>query len=404
MSKLIEIIQEGLMSERKKLYYVRAIFIYGSFARNDYDINSDMDILVISEYGNNRIENRVKQIISKYTDDIMLDISVYSGKRFETLLEYGSLFLHHIRQEGIIVYGKGKNAKKEYLFGKLKEFKGVSEDLLLYSRMLEKSRCSIRENGVNFFDLNNLCILARNTMIVTCYREGNPKYGKWDAYETCACGNTSFCLSRDVYKELLSIRSYYNRMKPKMRLPKEETCNKYLSEVANLINWALERAGIRNSLDRLFYLFYDSAGRNFYTSYEIFTDFERDIYLYFSRYMKMKYGASVDSISDCFIVSMKEKYPDDRLVNCTYKLMYEIKEIKKKSSNYSIDTPDIYSEIHVKENNIFSLIYEIGERHPKIKEILVKIMRSIKGKDLNREKNVVELLEEFREYVSHNIQ
>ena len=400
MREAIDEIKETLSTECKKLKNVRAIFIYGSFARGDNDENSDMDILVIAESDNNKIENIIRDIITRFLDKANLDISVYSGNRFETLLEYGSLFLHHIRQEGILVYGKGKYSNKEYLFGKLTSFKGISEDLLLYSRMHEKIEKSISENGINYYDLNILCILARNTMIVTCYHLGIPKFGKWDVYEICASEESFEGLSRQTYADLLQFRSYYNRMKPLKKLPKDEVCKNYCQEVDKLINWALKMMGVNNTLDRMYFLFCDNAGRNFYTSYEIFVDFERDIYIGIREYMNKKYEVTIDSIADPFIAKLIDDYPDECLVDCAHQLLNEIKRIKRSSSNYSIDTPDVYSEIHIKQNSMFEQFFDLGERYLFFRKILNKIKDVLKIRGSKNEKDVLVLLDEFRKYIN----
>ena len=164
---------------------IRAIILYGSWARKKADEKSDIDIFVVCDYYSDRISKEIEKVISGALNDFKTDISIYDSTKFETLLKCGSLYLHHLYDEGEIVFVRDKKASKAYLFGILREFKGVSEDMLLYKRMLEATKKSIQNNGVNYFDLNTLAILARNTMILLCYVNNEHQYGKMEVYNTC---------------------------------------------------------------------------------------------------------------------------------------------------------------------------------------------------------------------------
>lgn len=102
---------------------IRAIIIYGSWARGDNDKNSDIDILVICELYTENVANKIEECIERVLYEYQTDISIYSSKKYEVLLGCGALFLHHIYAEGEIIYVRSKKYTKDYLFGKLKEFK-----------------------------------------------------------------------------------------------------------------------------------------------------------------------------------------------------------------------------------------------------------------------------------------
>lgn len=324
---------------------IRAVIVYGSWARGTNDENSDIDIFVVCEFYSDKIANKIKEVILKALHGYDVDISIYDSKKFETLLECGSLYFHHLRDEGVIVYANDKKHSKEYLFRKLHKFKGISEDILLYDRMMKKTAISIKENHSNYFDINMLALLARNTMILICYYMGKPQYGKNEVYETCCeLLGDEFLFDKNVYCKLMGYRSYYNRKNISIDLLSEEECIIYINQVEQLIGLAMEKMDIKNSIDRLYYLLNDNPGHNFYTSYEVFTDFDRDLYFSLNKHMKKKYNRVIDSITAPFLEELIQEYKDDDFVKCVYNIILDVKDIKKKSSNYTIDCPDVYTE------------------------------------------------------------
>lgn len=379
---------------------IRAIIAYGSWVRGDFDANSDIDILVITERQYIIDENKIHEIVSECLQGRPIDISVYDSGKFETLLTCGSLFLHHIKDEGEIIFdrsGKGKN----YLFGKLNEFKGISEDMLLYKRMYLKAVISLEKNGINYYDINILSLVARNTLILACYYQKQPKYGKWDAFYLCKkYFDTEIQLSEKCYKELLEYRNYYNRNLEKHELPDQNIYTEYKNQVGMLIDWGIKLTGINNTVDRLFYLLNDGVGRNFYTSYEVFTDFDRDIFMFTNLYLQKEYKDKIDSIKDPFLELLREQYPNDEYVKCLCEVVRELNDIKKESSNYCIDTPDIYSEIHIKNAYV---VKDKMEKSLHIKEeslldkMLVKIMNKL---GVKQRKDLIQLLEQLRQYIN----
>lgn len=327
---------------------IRAIIVYGSWARGTNDKNSDIDIFVVCELYLDKIADKIEVAIASALAGYQTDISIYDAKKFETLLECGSLYLHHIFDEGVIIYVCNAKYTKEYLFGKLREFKGISEDILLYDRMMKKTVKSIMLHQINYFDINVLALLARNTMILICYYLKRPQYGKREVYETCyELLGEKLVLDKNDYFKLMEYRSYYNRKNIIVELPSKEEINSYIYQVEQLIILGMEIMDINNSIDRLFYLLNDNPGHNFYTAYEVFMDFDRDLFFYLNKYLMKKYHKNIDSIAEPFVEDVFQWYENDGFIKSVCNIIIDIKEIKKKSSNYSIDCPDVYSETNM---------------------------------------------------------
>ena len=221
--------------KRSRLRFkIKAVFLYGSFATNKADENSDVDILIITYSKiNKEIENEIEQLLQQHFLKT-IDISIYDEERFKRLLVSGSLFLHHINNEGDLVYSD-RERTKDYYFNELKEFKGVSEDILLYDRLLNAAELSIKKNGVNYFDLRVLAMITRNTLIVMNYYKykGETRFGKFDVFE---CLKNEFDdLSLDEYKDLMNYRSFYNRNCPYIDLPSISYINKIIRSISSLV-------------------------------------------------------------------------------------------------------------------------------------------------------------------------
>lgn len=103
-----------------------------------------------------------------------------------------------------------------------------------------------------------------------------------------------------------------------------------------------------------------------YTSFEIFTDLERDMYFYLKKYSKSKYKLEINSIRTDYIEFLIENYNKDEFFSLTLQILNHIERIKKKSNNYSIDFPDSM-EIRNMSKSEFSL-----------NKLLLKILINIK--------------------------
>lgn len=154
-----------------------------------------------------------------------------------------------------------------------------------------------------------------------------------------------------------------------------------------------KKIDIDNSIDRVYFILKNGAGRNLYTSYEIFTDFDRDIYFGLNRYLSKNYDYKIDSISDGFMKQLLEKFEEDKVIFNFEQVLQGMLDIREKSSTYSIDTPDIYSDVKVDDKLSLQKIINFFNENGYIKR-----MRQNSNWFDNAIRYVLTLLEEKNEF------
>lgn len=336
IEKLSELIEDNKLTS--KIY---AIFLYGSSITKEKNEYSDIDVLVVVQYKlRTKDEEKISKVISSIYNAQKLDISIYDKNKFQNLLDSGSLFIHHLKNEGLLVYSSADKTK-EYYFNNLKEFKGLAEDVLLYRRMLIKTKASIELNGVNYYDLCILAMITRNTLTLLNYKQSKErcKFGKSEVFNSIK--NTKLKLEFKEYCELLEYRTYFRRNSPRLELPRIENLQLIFKKVEELVCYAIKEIGVKDTIDRFYFLVDDNNVRNLYTSFEVFTDLERDMYFYLKKYGESKYKLEINSISTDYLEFLLKNYNKDEFFSLTLKILNHIERIKKNSNNYSIDFPDL---------------------------------------------------------------
>ena len=86
-------------------YKPEKIILFGSAARGERDLNSDVDFLIIKKetplYGADRIRE-LSRIIDR---NIPVDLLIYRPEEFEKRIKMGDPFLKSILKEGKVLYG-----------------------------------------------------------------------------------------------------------------------------------------------------------------------------------------------------------------------------------------------------------------------------------------------------------
>jgi len=101
IQKEIDTIKEQII----KKYKPDKIILFGSAARGDFNLDSDVDLLIIKQdtpfYGADRIRE-LNRLIER---TLPLDLLVYRPEEFNKRLEMGDPFLKAVLKEGKVLYG-----------------------------------------------------------------------------------------------------------------------------------------------------------------------------------------------------------------------------------------------------------------------------------------------------------
>ena len=89
---------------------LRKVILYGSFARGDYNENSDIDIMILTSLADNEIEmieNKVFDLAFEYQMNHFVDISVVIKNEEQFNYWLGALpFYNNVNKEGVVIHGQ----------------------------------------------------------------------------------------------------------------------------------------------------------------------------------------------------------------------------------------------------------------------------------------------------------
>ncbi|MEC1716441.1 nucleotidyltransferase domain-containing protein [Schinkia azotoformans] len=340
---------------------ILAVIEYGSYARGDNDEYSDYDLFILTKDLSNRRLQKIREKVSKLLSYKNYDLSIYDEETFNRMLLDGSLFLWHLKREGRIIYQK-KGFKS--LFESLKEFKGSEEDLFLYKRIFETSKKSIERNGINLYDLSIFAQLARNSLIILCYKMGNPQFGRKTVYDTATMLlKKNLTLDKITYYNLIDFKFEYSRGITTKELPKTDDTNEIINKLENLILLVMNKIDAKNNLDRVAALIKNEIDRNRYASFEIATEFERDLFIALMKICKQKANYSLNGLAEVHQKLFKENVYNEDVRNIViqgFNIYNSFEKVKKSTSSYGPDSHNIFKYHGVNDDPMFGgKIYEI---------------------------------------------
>ncbi|HVY77466.1 MAG TPA: nucleotidyltransferase domain-containing protein [Solirubrobacterales bacterium] len=147
------------------------VWLYGSRARGNADQASDTDLLVVGS------EEGVVAEAVEGLDYPRVKVSFYSWAEIEQMRVYGSLYLHHIAEEGVPLRVTGEERLGQ-LLDDLPRFSRAREDLEGFRAAYSEGMNSLEDGGWPDFECEVIATVARHAAILGAYCVGNPAFGR----------------------------------------------------------------------------------------------------------------------------------------------------------------------------------------------------------------------------------
>ena len=163
---------------------IREVYLFGSFARGDYDQNSDIDILIVIDDCSEMEYVKVKESFAKILNVPSSWISLYRIPKILMMHDNGSYFLWHIKTEGKMIFSRENQLA--CLLRTLPQYNNVCRDLKEYNEILQDVIDETGNKNIYIeYELSVVASLVRNTCIAIAYMNGNMDFGRNSAVMYC---------------------------------------------------------------------------------------------------------------------------------------------------------------------------------------------------------------------------
>jgi hypothetical protein len=175
-----------------------SVWLYGSHARGDSDRISDKDVLLVCDRPN-ELQHFLQQI---EVDNLRLSdcsVSQYSWSEIRNMARDGSLFLQHVKLEGLIVYESPEcRGLLRKLLMELPAYSHAGRDVEAFRTVLADVREELLAGSPSSFELGVIGTVVRHASSLGCYMVGVPCFSRTEPVKRIseACGLPRY-FSRD---------------------------------------------------------------------------------------------------------------------------------------------------------------------------------------------------------------
>lgn len=219
---------------------IEDIYLFGSYARDEQDIFSDIDLLIIIQDSSDYEYSKLRQTFAKQLNLPMKWISLYQQSKIIEMTKKGSYFLWHIKLEGQILYSKN-NFLRSHLTN-LNKYTSVLEDLDDYQTICSDIFDNIDDDFVDLtYELSVLASIIRNTSIAIDYMFDIYDFGRQSAVKRCNdLLKDRINIPIDKYNQLYEYRLYITNKKKNISLPSKDDVIYWLGLSTKLISLGRE--------------------------------------------------------------------------------------------------------------------------------------------------------------------
>lgn len=182
---------------------VTGIAVFGSYGRGDFDVRSDLDLLVVVRDGSGTTpERQITQALEPLLPR-KPSISFYGEGKLRALYEEGNLFAWHLFHESREIEGFPCPSE---LFRKPRPYETCAEDLEGLRNILDDVPSQITRNPWNaIFELGILYVCARNiAMSASWHLKTRPDFGRYSPFGLSQ--KCRFPLSKEQYELTMMCR------------------------------------------------------------------------------------------------------------------------------------------------------------------------------------------------------
>ena len=182
-----------------------AIWLYGSHARGAADTHSDLDLLVVK----NELTDIEEIEHFAFHVQIGASLSVYTWNEIARMAAYGSLFLQHLKLEGIPLY------ETPFHRGCLRNMLDTMADYVLIQRDLEGFQIvlddvaeSLDNDGDETYELSVLGTVIRHSTILGCWLLKQPSFSRLEPISRFVTMRGIECAVESEFTDLYNYRLY----------------------------------------------------------------------------------------------------------------------------------------------------------------------------------------------------
>ena len=153
-----------------------SVWLYGSRARGDADSLSDIDLLVVCD---TEWPKEMAGKVFPHSEGDPCSVSRYSWLEFRMMAEHGSLFLQHVRSEGILLYeSPARRGATQETLEQLRPYRFARRDVEAFRTVLSDVREELVHESSVSYELAVLGTVIRHASILGCYLLGQPCFGR----------------------------------------------------------------------------------------------------------------------------------------------------------------------------------------------------------------------------------
>jgi len=210
------------------------VWLYGSSARGDRDISSDVDVLVV---GDGDLDVATLGLPSRDR----ISVTRYTWPEIDHMASYGSLFLHHVRLEGKPLL-ESHERRMHTVLSSIGSYARAQQELACFRQVLMDVEDALAGDHSPAFEMSVVATAARHAAILGCYLLGEPDFGRTSAFRRLLPRlgySTEFI---GTVCELYAHRQAENEGRPIAEMPSTDDVAQWVARTRRIIDQVEELA------------------------------------------------------------------------------------------------------------------------------------------------------------------